>query len=80
MSGAAPEEPKEEVRDEEHEAYLGSLPHNEWQRFLHAEWSNNPTLRAQDSIVVDIGDTGVTAAREYLARLNRWASYVNHFN
>lgn len=80
MSEAAASEPEEEVRDYEHEAYLESRPQNEWQRFTEAQWADNPSIRAEDTIVVDIGDAGVTAVRAYLAKLNRWANYVNQFN
>jgi len=76
MSEAASVEPEEEVRDTEHEAYLASRPHTEWERFAEAEWSNNPSIRAQDSIVVDIGDATVSQMREYLAKLNRWKSFI----
>ena len=47
MSDMAPEEPEEEVRDEEHEVFIASRPTNEWQEFALAEWEHRPTITAR---------------------------------
>ena len=82
MSEAADQQSAEEVQDEEerdlmHEAYQDSRPHTEWQRFDEAEWLSNNALRAENSIVVDIRDASLADVKEYLKKLNRWASYMH---
>ena len=76
MSDMAPEEPEEEVRDEEHEAFLASRPTNEWQEFALAEWENRPSITARESRLIRFGDATVAEVAAYHAKLNRWRHFI----
>jgi len=76
MSEAASEQPEEEVRDEEHEAFLASRPQNEWEEFALAEWERNPAITAAQSRIVRFGDATAPEVRAYHAKLNRWRHFI----
>ncbi len=76
MSDMAPEEPEEEVRDEEHEVFIASRPTNEWQEFALAEWEHRPTITARESSLIRFGDATVAEVSAYHAKLNRWRHFI----
>ncbi|DBA68516.1 hypothetical protein WJX79_011087 [Trebouxia sp. C0005] len=76
MSDMAAEEPEEEVRDEEEEAFAASRPTNEWQEFALAEWENRPAITARESRLVRFGDATVAEVAAYHAKLNRWRHFI----
>ena len=75
MSYMAAEEPEEEVRDEEHEAFSASRPTNEWQEFALAEWENKPSITARESRQIRFGDATVAEVAAYHAKLKRWRHF-----
>ncbi len=76
VSDVAPEEPEEEVRGEEHEAFLASRPTNDLEEFALAEWETRPSITARESRIVRFGDATVAEVRAYHAKLNRWRHYI----